>query len=238
MNLVCYLSNSFPSQKQTLANARLMVEGGCDILEVDLPNDNPYIDGPLLQKRMIHSYETDPSLSLHIETIYMLRNQHPDQKIIILAYEKTINQIGLEKFVKVYTDNSIDALILVDNEDNQLKKALMSQGVKIVSYIRSHLPEEDIENAQSSNSFIYLQAKDENSQHDWYEKVRENIPRLRDMYGLDKQIYCGVGISSPNDIRKLKEIGADGAFVGSAVFTKEATPMKMKEFVKKLSSEK
>ncbi|MGB4695305.1 MAG: tryptophan synthase subunit alpha, partial [Bacilli bacterium] len=30
-------------------------------------------------------------------------------------------------------------------------------------------------------------------------------------------IYCGVGISSPEDIRRVKEAGADGALVGSLV---------------------
>lgn len=238
MNLVCYLSNSYPSQKQTLINARLMIEGGCDILEVDLPNDNPYIDGPLLQKRMIHSYEADPSLSLHMETIYKLREQHPDQKIIVLAYEKTILQIGMSSFLKLYNDNSIYALILVDNKNNQLKTELMDRGVKIVSYIRSDLPMEDIENAKTSNSFIYLQAKDDQSKHNWQEKVKTNIRTLKRVHSLDKEIYCGVGVSSPEDIQKLKELAVDGAFVGSAVFTKEHTPMKMKQFVRQLSNRK
>lgn len=238
MNLVCYLSNTYPSQEKTLKNAEMMIEGGCDIIEIDIPTDNPHIDGPRLQKRMINSYNTDPSLKIHVDTIYHLREKFPHQKILILAYENTIEFLGIEKFVDIYMDNNIFSLILIDNKSQDLKEELMSKGVRIVSYIRSDLPIEDIENAQKSNSFIYLQAKDLSNPSNWEEKLQKNISILRETYQINREIYCGVGVSSADDIEKIKKAGAKGVFVGSSVFTKEKEPLKMKSFVQELSNKK
>jgi len=41
---------------------------------------------------------------------------------------------------------------------------------------------------------------------------------LREKYGLDRPIFCGVGLQTLADIEFVKESGADGAFIGSSLF--------------------
>lgn len=234
IDLVCYLSNGYPSHEETIENARAYIAGGVDIIEVDLPNENPYIDGPQLQKRMIYSYHQDPSLQSHIETIYKLRSEFPKQRFIILAYESTINKVGINEFTKIYTENDIEAIILVDVQSNIIKDSLMKQNVNVISYVRSDLNEEDVQAAKNTNGFIYLQAKSDD--HNYEEVLNKNIKSLRNLIP-EKEIYCGVGISSLEDIAMLKRVKANGAFVGSAVFTKESNKEEMISFIKSLKEE-
>ncbi|WP_440897686.1 tryptophan synthase subunit alpha [Amphibacillus sp. Q70] len=235
MDLVCYLSNGFPNHEETIENARAYIAGGCNVIEVDLPTDNPFMDGELLQERMIHSYNQDPTLESHIETIYKLRREFPDQRLITLAYEKTVKKMGLQRFVTLYNENSIEAVILVATEDDEVKEYLMSQGLQVVSYIPYHFTKEEIANARNTNGFIYLQAKAE--QREASQTLEEVISYIRYQLKIADSIYCGVGITSPADIRRVKNAKAEGVFVGSAVFTKEKNKQEMSEFISTLKQE-
>ena len=232
LDLVCYLSNGYPNAEATLENAEVYIKGGCDVIEIDLPTDNPYIDGEKLQKRMIASYKSDPTLQSHIETFSRLRKKYLNQRFIILAYEKTIVQIGIERFISVYKENEIEALILVGNKDDQIKNELMENNVSVVSYVEKSLTKKAIENANSSNSFIYLQAKSEEKKY--LDDLKSTIEKLKNEIDNEKKVYCGVGIASAKDIGKVKVSGANGVFVGSAVFTKESDKQLMENFIAKL----
>lgn len=50
MDLVGYLSNGYPSNAETVRMASAYIQRGCDILEIDFPSKNPYIEGDLLKK--------------------------------------------------------------------------------------------------------------------------------------------------------------------------------------------
>ena len=41
MNLICYLTNGNPSIEGTIEMAKTYVASGCDIIEVDLPAQDP-----------------------------------------------------------------------------------------------------------------------------------------------------------------------------------------------------
>ena len=233
LDLICYLSNGYPSHTQTLENAAAYIKGGCDVIEVDIPCDNPYIDGPLLQERMIASYHEDPSLKSHVDTIYKLRERFKSQRFILLAYEKTVQQIGVEAFIKIYHDNGIESLILVDTKSYDVKRELMKHDVKVVSYVPLEDNEQALEDAKASNGFVYLQAKSSTAKEN---ALKCNIERLRSELEVGRKIYCGVGISTVSDIELLRLNKADGAFVGSAVFTKEGDLELMSDFIKELKS--
>jgi tryptophan synthase alpha chain len=47
--LVGYLPAGFPSYEGAIAAAKIMVEGGCDVIEIGLPYTDPLVDGPTIQ---------------------------------------------------------------------------------------------------------------------------------------------------------------------------------------------
>ncbi|MBD3949613.1 tryptophan synthase subunit alpha [Tuanshanicoccus lijuaniae] len=232
MDLVCYLSNSFPSQQKTLENAAIYENNGCDIIEIDLPTNNPFLDGKLLQKRMISSYKADPSLEMHIDTIYKIRNNHPLQRMVLLAYTSTIKEIGIQRLKTIYNDNNLEGVILVGNNDKHLVNSLLEKDIVVIPYIRLNLPKEDLCNAKNCNGFIYLQASDSDRIH--LERLIGAINALKNADFANRKIYCGVGIKSAYDIETIKQSNSDGVFVGSSVFTLENDGAMMGDFIKKL----
>ena len=90
-----------------------------------------------------------------------------------------------------------------------------------------------MEYAKNANGFVYLQAKPTTG------KINENYPTLKDCIiylksqGINRKIYCGVGVHVPEDMTMVKEAGGDGAFVGSTILKLHDEPEKMEETIRK-----
>lgn len=231
--VICYLSNGYPSIEKTLETADLYVQGGCDIIEVDLPTDNPYLDNEFIGGRMAKAYQVDSNYDHYLDTIATIRNKYPEKEMLIVLYEHSLVTIGVEKFTQFCLEHGTKDIILVGSETNDVKNQLMANGIKVSSYIQFHLPEEEIELAKNSNGFIYLQAKSVGLEKDGCHTLKECIRYLREC-GFNQSIYCGVGISTPADVKLVAEAGGDGAFIGSAVLKKQDNPDELVSFINQL----
>lgn len=217
MNIICYLSNGYPTNEKTLENADNYVAGGCDIIEVDLPTNNPFLDNEFIQGRMKHSYAQDKTLQSQVDNLLKIREKYPEQKILLLVYEYTVKEMGLEVFVKIAQKICPEAVILVGSEDNTVTQYLKIHGIEVAHFIPFDLPDSEIEKAKNSTSFIYLQAKPTGSVRANLDTLKKVIAYLRTEKGLNQPIYCGMGISTQEDIEMLADAGAEGAFIGSSV---------------------
>ena len=96
------------------------------------------------------------------------------------------------------------------------------------------MDESEIEVSKNSNGFVYMQAKpigcDASPK---YPTLADCIARLR-QEGIDREIYCGVGIYTPDDIEMAKAAGADGVFVGSTILKAQNDIPNMKNIIKSL----
>ncbi|MEG0912071.1 MAG: tryptophan synthase subunit alpha, partial [Oscillospiraceae bacterium] len=70
--------------------------------------------------------------------------------------------------------------------------------------------------ALESNTPTLLQARSVGKTREGYETFKKALLYLRKS-GITKPICASVGIKTPQDIREVKNAGADGAFVGSAL---------------------
>lgn len=234
MQLICYLSNGFPSKEKMFENAAAYIEAGCDIIEVDLPTNNPFLDGELIQQRMSAAYEMDSTLDQPIQNLLELRMLYPKQKFLLLSYEHTIEQVGINRFIGLCQAFHPEAVILVAPKNDVIRGQLMESDISVASYIPFHLPVAEVTQAKDANGFIYLQAKTTKTEVP-YQTLKEVIAHLKEI-GFTQKIYCGVGVSSPEDILMVKEAGADAAFVGSVILKQEAHLSEMKEYIRLLKS--
>lgn len=155
----------------------------------------------------------------------------PTAEIILLCYDNTLREVGLEEFVQFCRANGLRSLIYVGAEDDQAKGELMAAGMEISCYVRYHLPEEEVRAALASNGFVYLQAKPTDGRiNPQFPTLKDCINHLRER-GVTREIYCGVGIHTPDDVRMVREAGADGVFVGSTVLKLQDQPEQMKETI-------
>jgi len=217
MNLICYLSNGYPSIDSSIEMAKHYTKSGCDIIEVDFPSRNPYLESEFIQERMAKALLECDDYNKYMEGIIKIKNENPSSQIILLSYEDTVIEIGVEKFIKYCKENDLLDLIFVGLKDDKIKNTLIENGIRVSCYVQHHLPSEEVKSAIESNGFVYLQAKPtSNNINPEYPTLDKCIDFLRNK-GITRPIYCGVGISSEEDVRYAKEANADAVFVGSAI---------------------
>lgn len=218
MEVICYLSNGYPTLEKSYEMAKCYAEAGCKIIEVDFPSSNPFLESEYIANRMHKALEKCADFQKYMEYIIKIKSSLPQVKLLILAYEETIREIGVEKFIDFCKDNDLYDILLVGLKNDDIKNILIFAGLKVSCYIQYHLPSSEVESAKCSNGFVYLQAKPYGDQEKnlMYPDLKSAIHYLRSI-GIDRPIYCGVGVHTLEDAKMVKEAGADAAFIGSAI---------------------
>lgn len=233
MKLICYLSNGYPTIDASIEMAKIYSEAGCDVIEVDFPSHNPYLEGEFIAGRMKDALEECSDYEKYMEGIKRVKQENPDTLLLLLAYDNTIEEIGEEKFIRFCRDNNFQDMIYV-GKNLDLQKKLISSGLKISCYVQFDLPENEVMAARNSNGFVYMQAKPmSNNINPEYPTLKACIDYLKSI-GIEREIYCGVGIRDAEDIRMAKDSGADGVFVGSTILKLHNNVNLLKETIKTL----
>lgn len=231
MKLICYLSNGYPTIEASIRIAKDYVEAGCDIIEVDFPSSDPFLEGEYIAGRMKAALETCNDHSRYMDSIKTIKNSNPNTKFILLSYESTILSIGPERFIEFCTQNNIQDLIYVGGNNGFIKNEIIKKGIKISCYVQFHMPEEEIKAALSSNGFVYMQAKPTtNNINPQYPALKDCINELK-RRGVTREIYAGVGIYTIEDIQIAKNAGADAVFVGSTILKLQEDIPEMKKTI-------
>lgn len=217
MKLICYLSNGYPSIQSSLRMAQHYVDAGADIIEIDIPSKNPFLENAFIAGRMAKALETCSNLDLYLEEMIQLRKELPNTEFILMVYENTIKEIGIDKFIRFCKDHDYQDIILVGLKDEVIKNRIIGSGLRVSCYVQYQLMDQEVEFAKKSNGFIYLQAKPNPGQaNPAYPELKDCIRYLRSV-GITNPIYCGVGIHTPEDAAMVKEAGGDAVFVGSTI---------------------
>lgn len=217
MKLICYLSGGYPDFEKASRLAHAYVNAGVDTLEIDFPSRSPYVDAPYIQERMKQALSRCDDYDRYLDAVAALKQELPDTSILLTIYESTVLEIGVDTFCIWCRQHGLLDVILTGISGDEVKGALIAAGVMVSCYVPSDLPEDDVQRALSSNGFCYLQAvSSEHQARSGYPTLASRIAYLRSR-GLATPIYCGVGVHSPSDARMVRDAGADGVFVGTAV---------------------
>ncbi|NLI21691.1 MAG: tryptophan synthase subunit alpha [Clostridiales bacterium] len=217
MKLICYLSNGYPSIEASIRMAETYVQAGCDVMEVDFPGRNPYLEGDFIAGRMKQALAACDDYDRYMDGMAEIRRRLPHTTLLLMIYEDTLLEIGYDRFVAFCRTNGFSDLILVGLKEDTVKLRLMADGLKVSCYVQFDLPDDEAAQAVASNGFVYLQAKPVDG------RVNPACPTLAACIaalrrrGVDRPIYCGVGVHTPADAAMVRAAGGDGAFIGSAI---------------------
>ena len=180
MEIICYLSNGYPTIEASYNMAVEYADAGCRMMEVDFPSRNPYLESDYIAGRMKKALEAC---------------------------------------------------------DDIIKNKIIAAGLQVSCYVQFHLPKEEVEMAKQSNGFVYLQAKpyDTQQKNEEYPTLKDCVEYLRSC-GIERPIYCGVGVHAPEDVRLVREAGGDAAFVGSTILKLHENIPAMKEKIREFKA--
>lgn len=234
MDLICYLSNGYPTLERSVEIAKDYVKGGCDIIEIDFPSRDPFLEGEYIASRMAKALEVCDDYDVYMNEMIKVKELLPSTSFILLAYENTIEEIGVEKFTSFCTDNGFVDIILCGIKDDVIKNHLIAHGLKISCYVQRAMEQSEVDYAMSSNGFVYLQAKSDTHYRN-FPTLSSCIEYLRGK-GITRPIYCGVGIHTLEDVKMAKEAGSDAVFIGSTILKLQDNPTKLIQTIKDFKS--
>lgn len=236
MKLICYLSNGYPSIDSSIKMAKDYVDAGADIIEVDFPSRDPYLEGEYIANRMAEALKACDDYDKYMEGMLKIKAENPNTRFIVLAYENTVVEIGVDKYAKFLLDNGFEDIIYVGAEHDEIKKQLIEKGIKVSCYVQYHMPEDEVKAAIEANGFVYMQAKPTTGNvNTKYPTLKDCIKALRDA-GIKREIYAGVGIATTEDVQMAKEAGADAVFVGSRILKLQQDIPAMKDAIRELKN--
>ncbi len=239
MEIILYLSNGYPTIESSIQMANEYADAGCGMIEIDFPSHDPYLESDLIKGRMKKALEACSNYDAYMEEIVQVKKNLPNVKLLVLSYENTIQEIGVDKFIRFCLDNDFRDVLLVGLSGNEIKDKIIAAGLRVSCYVQFQMLEEEIESAKNSNGFVYLQAKVTPGQghvNPKYPTLKDCVQCLRD-HGIDRPIYCGVGVHSPEDVKMVKEAGADAAFVGSTILKLQEDIPAMKEKIREFAAQ-
>lgn len=236
MEIICYLSNGYPTIESSYQMAIEYADAGCTMMEIDFPSRDPYLEGEYIAGRMAKALEACDDYDKYMESMVAVKKRLPDVKLLVLAYENTVEEIGVERFIQFCLDNDFKDILLVGLKDNKIKDQIIAAGLRVSCYVQYQMLPEEIEMAKESNGFVYMQAKPNKEINPRYPDLKACIGHLREC-GIHRPIYCGVGVHAPEDVRMVKEAGGDAAFVGSTILKLHEDVPAMKDMIRKFAEQ-
>ncbi len=133
ITLMSHLVAGYPTDELAFTAARAMVEGGADILEVQLPFSDPSADGPAIQgactEVLSRHYRTADGLAF----IARLHQAFPGTLIYLMSYGSLIYTPGVAEFCKKAAEAGVKGMIIPDlpfDHDEGLTAACTANGME------------------------------------------------------------------------------------------------------------
>jgi tryptophan synthase alpha chain len=218
--LISYIMAGFPNEKATISTVRGLVKGGVDIIELGFPFSDPLADGPVIQNASTISLEKGTKIAKFFSLVKKIRKE-TDIPLILMTYTNILYHKGYAKFIAEAKKAGIDGFILPDMSIEESKEYLQAAKNKadtifLISPNTSNTRIQKI--SKASTGFLYLVAVFGTT------GVKSGIKKytLDAIKQVKKQtkgkipIGIGFGVSTPDDVKKYINAGADAVIVGSA----------------------
>ena len=224
INLMSHLVAGYPTDELSFTAARALVEGGADILEIQLPFSDPSADGPAIQgactKVLQRGYKTADGLSF----IEKLHKEFPQVKIYLMSYGSLIYTPGVENFCKRAAAAGVTGMIIPDlpfDNDEGLTAACRTNGMENIPVAAPSMSPERLSKLAHAG-FPYIYAALRTGITGTNTKIDENtLQFLNKVSEGGSKVYGGFGISNGEQAKALAD--SVEAIVAGSVFVRLIT---------------
>ena len=211
---------------ETTAKALLALDrAGADIIELGVPYSDPLADGPVIQAAATRALQAGIKLADVLEVVAKVSPQIK-APIVLFTYYNPILNLGIPEFLKRIVAAGVKGLVVPDlplEESKGLMEPAGLMGIELILLVAPTSPPDRMKAiAASAQGFVYLVSVTgvTGMREGMGNNVGEILNQLRGL--TDKPIAVGFGISDPAQAKQVKELGADGVIVGSAMVKKLA----------------
>jgi len=218
--LMPFLMAGDPDLERTRAALLALQAAGADMIELGIPYSDPLADGPVIQAAASRALASATTPGKVLEMLASLRGELTIP-VILFTYSNPLLNRGMEAFCRAAASAGAAGLVVPDlplEEAEKLSSIAAAEGLDLVLLVAPTTPTERMGRiAAASRGFTYLVSVT------GVTGVRTSIETR--VEGLVQQLKAmgptpvavGFGIAGPEQARQVRDWGADGAIVGSAL---------------------
>jgi tryptophan synthase alpha chain len=209
-----------PDQQTSLALGAAMIRAGADILEFGFPFSDPPADGPVIQAADQRALLADTTPAACFEMIDALRPK-TEAPFALLLYYNLILRWGVDAFYHRAAQAGVDAVLVADlpvEEADAAVQAARKNGIAPIFIASELTPPARLDKILAAAAgYLYVVAHvgitGERAAID--SGLGPTLAALRSRTELP--LLPGFGISTPEQVKSVRALGADGVIVGSAL---------------------
>ncbi|WP_319423060.1 tryptophan synthase subunit alpha [Pleurocapsa sp. FMAR1] len=227
--LIPFITAGDPDLETTAKAIEVLAENGADLIELGVPYSDPLADGPTIHAAATRALQKGVKLEAVLEIVKQVAPKI-DVPIVLFTYYNPIHYRGIESFLKQVKEAGVRGLVVPDlplEEADVLLKPAAEIGIEVILLVAPTSSTARIKAiATKSQGFIYLVSVTgvTGIRSEMAAGVKDILAELHST--TDKPIGVGFGISNPEQAKQIKDWGADGVIVGSAIVKRlaEGTP--------------
>ena len=216
--LVGYLPVGFPTVEGSIEAMRVLVESGCDVVEVGIPYSDPLMDGPVIQ----HAVATALAGGARVDDVFAATSAVADAggAALVMTYWNLVMRRGVERFAADLAANGGSGLItpdLIPEEAGDWVAASDAHGLDRVFLVApSSTTERLTKVAAATRGFVYAASTMgvTGARTSVDSDARGLVERTRAV--TDLPVCVGLGVSTGAQAAELAAY-CDGVIVGSAL---------------------
>ena len=217
INLMSHLVAGYPSDEKAFIAAKALVDGGADILEIQLPFSDPSADGPAIQSACTQVLKRGYKTKDGFLFISKLHQTFPNVKIYLMSYASLVYTPGISNYCKKASQAGVSGMIIPDlpfDFDEGLTKACKENNMTNIPVAAPSMSEERL-NKMANSGFPYIYAALRTGITGTDTVIEKStLEFLQKVSAGGSKIYGGFGISNGEQSKTLCNY-VDGVVAGS-----------------------
>jgi tryptophan synthase alpha chain len=218
--LMPFLMAGDPDLDRTRAVLLALQAAGADMIELGIPYSDPLADGPVIQAAASRALASATTPGKVLEMLGSLRGELTIP-VILFTYSNPLLNRGMEAFCRAAAAAGAAGLVVPDlplEEAERLSAIAAAEGLDLVLLVAPTTPADRMGRiAAASRGFTYLVSVTgvTGVRTSIETRVEGLVQQLKGMGPTP--VAVGFGIAGPEQARQVRDWGADGAIVGSAL---------------------
>ena len=218
--LMPFLMAGDPDLTHTRSTLLALEAAGADMIELGIPYSDPLADGPVIQASAYRALDAGTTPGRVLEMLASLKGKLTIP-VILFTYSNPLLNRGPEVFFREAAAAGAAGLVIPDlplEEAERLSPLAQAAGLDLVLLVAPTTPSDRMGRiAQASRGFTYLVSVTgvTGVRTTLENRVATLVQQLKGMGPTP--VAVGFGISGPEQARQVRDWGADGAIVGSAL---------------------
>jgi tryptophan synthase alpha chain len=235
--LIGYLPSAWPDDTAFRTSAETAFAAGMDILEVGVPSPDPYLDGETIRRAVAESVKAGATSRSAVEAAAPLARS--GRALVAMMYAVSYAELGGDLLSSSLAGLGYAGLLVVGADEATMAasaRSARSAGISSIGFAGGRMDAAGLSSlAERSGGFIYLPSYEGKTGRRavFGKELGERIALAKAAsHGLP--VAVGFGVNKPSDVAALRELGADGAIIGTAMVEASSSPERLAAYVSAL----